>query len=322
MPLDAQLAELLSRAGGLRLPSYRDLGPEEARRQHSAAVQRVRAGSGVPEPVAEVRRMSVSGLGVELPARLYRPRTDAALPCVVYLHGGGWVLGDLDSQDATCRRLANIADAAVLAVGYRLAPEHPYPMALDDAVTALDQVWRDGDALGADPGAIAVAGSSAGANIAAAATLRWRDEGRPALAAQLLLYPPTDPLLASASVTENAEGYYLTAEDMQGFVEAYLPDPESRTLPYAGPLHADNLAGLPPAVVTTAGFDPLRDEGVEYVARLRGAGVPVTHLHYPDLIHGYFGFAALVAAAARAREEVLGAFAQLLADRPRPTIRG
>lgn len=258
----------------------------------------------------DVRRLRI---GRTLELRLYRPlRPSEALAGIVYLHGGGWVLGDLDLQDATCRHLANVTGALTAAVAYRLAPEHPYPAPLDDACTAIEWLYECADQLGVERKRIGVAGSSAGANLAAASVLRRRDEGAVSVAAQLLLYPPTDPLMSFPSVSKNGTGYYLTAEDMRGFIEAYLPDPETRTNPYAAPLYAESLKGLPPAVVTTAGFDPLCDEGVAYVQRLQDAGIDVEHLHYPGLIHGYFGFADRVPAAAAARDEVLRAFTRLL----------
>lgn len=312
MPLDHEVQALLSR--GLHLPSLRSSSPAQARAQHAAAARDAMSGGGV-EQVDAVTTCLVPAEDEPLEVRVYRPAAcPPSAPAVVYLHGGGWVLGDLDVQDATCRYVANRCRALVVSVGYRLAPEHPYPAAVDDARRAVIWTHEHAEQLGADAQRVAVAGSSAGGNVAAGVALRLRDERRPVLAAQLLLYPPTDPLLSLPSVRENSRGYYLTEDDMRCFVDAYLPDPATRTSPYAAPLHAPSLSGLPPAVVVTAGFDPLRDEGVAYVERLRAAHVPCVHLHFPELIHGFFGFARQSRAAAGARDEVLDAFTHLLAE--------
>lgn len=313
MPLDHELQVLLLR--GLHLPSLRDGSPAQARAQHAAAARSAMSSDSDVQVVESVASCLIPAEGNPLEARIYRPvDCPSPAPAVVYLHGGGWVLGDLDVQDATCRYLANRCRSLVVSVAYRLAPEHPHPAAVEDARTAVLWTHAHAEQLGADPQRVAVAGSSAGGNVAAGVALRLRDEGRKVLAAQLLLYPPTDPLLASPSVQENGRGYYLTADDMHGFVDAYLPDPAARTSPYAAPLHAPSLTGLPPAVLVTAGFDPLRDEGVAYAERLRAAHVPTVHLHFPELIHGFFGFARQSRAAARARDEVLDAFTQLLGE--------
>jgi acetyl esterase len=316
MPLDQELQALLSRADGLRLPSLREHPPAQARALHAAALRSVDV-----DPVESVRTVHVPTPSGPLELRVYRP-TDCPVPApaVVYLHGGGWVLGDLDVQDATCRHLAQRCRSVVVSVGYRLAPEHPYPAAVEDSCAAVLWTHAQADRLQVDDRRVAVAGSSAGGNVAAGTTLRLRDHGLSPLAVQLLLYPPTDPSLSSASVRENGSGYYLTADDMRDFVQAYLPEPGSRSCAYAAPLHAPSLAGLPPTVVATAGFDPLRDEGVAYAERLRASGVQVQHLHYPSLIHGFFGFARQSRAAARAREEVLDAFTRLLAVQPAPDL--
>lgn len=313
MPLDHELKALLSR--GLHLPSLRGMSPAQARAQHAAAGRSAMSSGREAEDVETVTSGLVPTQGDPLEVRIYRPRScPPHAPAVVYLHGGGWVLGDLDAQDATCRYLANRCGAVVVAVAYRLAPEHPYPAAVEDARAAVLWTQAHAEQLGADAQRVAVAGSSAGGNVAAGVALRLRDEGRSVLVAQLLLYPPTDPLLESASVQENSRGYYLTADDMRCFVDAYLPDPATRTAAYAAPLHAPSLAGLPPAVLVTAGFDPLRDEGVAYADRLRAADVPTIHLHFAELIHGFFGFANHSDAAARARDEILDAFAHLLGE--------
>lgn len=311
MPLDHELQVLLSR--GLHLPSLRTNSPAQARAQHAAAARSSMSSCGDGEDVAAVTTCSIPAEGGPLEARVYRPAAcPPAAPALVYLHGGGWVLGDLDVQDATCRYIATRCRSVVVSVGYRLAPEHPFPAAVDDACAAVLWTHAHAEQLGADQRRVVAAGSSAGGNVAAGAALRLRDEQLPVLASQLLLYPPTDPLLTSPSVQENGRGYYLTEDDLRCFVDAYLPDPDTRTSPYAAPLHAASLTGLPPAVVATAGFDPLRDEGLAYVEKLRAAQVPTVHLHFPELIHGFFGFARQSQAAARARDEVLDALSELL----------
>ncbi len=233
------------------------------------------------------------------PVRVYGP-PGPPRPLLVYLHGGGWVQGDLDTHDALCRRLAVEADRVVVSVDYRLAPEHPFPAGLDDVVRALRWV-RDPDvvaALGAIPGRVAVGGDSAGGNLAAAACLALRDAGEPLPELQVLLYPGLDQTRALPSQTTFARGFLLTSDDIDWF-QGHYAVPDLRA-PLASPLLAPDLRGLPPAVVTTAGFDPLRDEGEAYVARLREAGVPVVHLDEADLVHGYANMDGVLPAADRA----------------------
>ncbi|MDP2312397.1 MAG: alpha/beta hydrolase [Pseudomonadota bacterium] len=218
--------------------------------------------------------------------RVYRP-LGAPRPVLVYLHGGGWVQGDLDTHDGLCRRLATEADRVVVSVDYRLAPEHPFPAGLDDTLHALRWV-RTADLGGptlAPAGRVSVGGDSAGGNLAAAACLALRDAGEPLPELQVLVYPGLDQTRALPSHRTFARGYLLTAADIDWF-QAHYAVTDLRD-PLASPLLAPDLRGLPPAVVTTAGFDPLRDEGEAYVARLREAGVPVVHLDEAGLVHGY-----------------------------------
>lgn len=236
--------------------------------------------------LAEVTDRTVPGPAGAIPSRMYRPEGDGPFPTVVYFHGGGFVLGDLDGHDITCRHLARESGCVLVSVDYRLAPENPYPAALEDAYAATEWVAANPNAVEGS-GTLAVAGDSAGGNLAAAVALKARDEGGPDLDYQLLVYPAVsaDPD-RWPSHEENASGYYLESEDMAWFVDCYLGDDPDPTDPYAFPLAAETHADLPPATVLTAGFDPLRDEGIAYAEALAEAGVPVEHRHYPDGIHG------------------------------------
>jgi acetyl esterase len=225
----------------------------------------------------------------EIPVRLYAPHAAPAPgPLLVYFHGGGWVQGSVATHDASCRLLAHLSGVRVLSVDYRLAPEHPYPAAVEDAVAAYAWAAGHGDRLGADPSRLAVGGDSAGGNLAAVVALTARDDERlPDAAFQLLLYPVTDVTAKTESYAHFCDGYLLTESGMDWFISKYLPDPARRAEPQASPLHAPQLAGLPPAYVATCIPDVLRDEGEAYAARLREAGVPVaTHRH--DQVHGFF----------------------------------
>ena len=241
-----------------------------------------------PAPVREVFDGAVAGPAGTIPVRYYRETRKPACPLLVYFHGGGWVMGDLDTHDNLCRLLARKSDALVMAVDYRLAPEHPFPAPFDDAYAALVWAAENAASVGADPKRILVAGDSAGANLAAAACLAARDRGGPAVGGQILLYPATD--LASfdrPSYRHFADGHYLTRRYMEAFRDRYLPRAQDRTDPLASPLLAPDLTGLPPALVITAGFDVLRDEGEAYAERLRASGVAVTATRYNGMVHGF-----------------------------------
>ena len=307
MPLDPEIAIVLQRVqeGGW-LPLAVD-PPEQARATYRE-LSLIRRGDGyVPEPVADVTDTTFAGAGGPITARLYSP-ADPVDAVVVFLHGGGWVIGDLDTHDPVCRGLANGTRAIVVSVDYRLAPEAPHPAPLSDCMAALRWVaerW---------PGhRLAVAGDSAGGGLAAGCALQARDDPELRLVAQLLIYPGLDPLMTQPSVTENAEGPFLTAGDMRWFYGHYLPRESMRSDPAVNLLAAEDLSGLPPAVITVAEFDPLRDEGELYATRLQQAGVPVTLIRAPGMVHGYFGMTELSAVAAATAAEVRGALAKLLA---------
>lgn len=228
-----------------------------------------------------------------LRAREYRAATvHGPAPVIVYFHGGGWVVGSLDSHDATCRMLARSSGCVVVAVEYRLAPEHRFPAGLDDAETAFREIHANPQRFGGMPGVVAVMGDSAGANLAAAVCLRTRERG-PAPIAQLLVYPAVDLRLGHPSIDTFREGFFLTRQDMVWFREQYLEDPALTTQPQVSPLLASDLSELPPAGIWTAGFDPLRDEGHAYAAALRAAGVCVAEHCFRDQVHGFFGMGVL-----------------------------
>jgi acetyl esterase len=245
--------------------------------------------TGEPEAVAKVENRTIPGSARQIPVRVYTPESRGPLPGLVYFHGGGFVLCNLDSHDGICRSLANAAGCVVVSVDYRLAPEHPYPAAPEDCYAATQWVAKNGAELGIDVTRLAVGGDSAGGNLTAVTALLARDRGGPALRFQLLAYPVTDCAFDTASYRENAEGYLLTTGMMRWFWEKYLADPVQGREAYASPLRAANLANLPPGLCITAGYDPLRDEGEAYAARLRDAGVDVRTSRYPGMFHGFLG---------------------------------
>jgi acetyl esterase len=304
VPLDPHFRKILDQLSGTgALPLTRDSVKESRKNYRSLAL--ARRGPGYrPQPVESVRDEHIDGPGGPLSVRVYRAGQDHG-PAITYLHGGGWVLGDLDTHDPICRRLASALGAVVVSVAYRLAPEHHHPAAVEDAVAALH--WT---AQRFPDRPLGVAGDSAGASVAAASALRARDDHL-RLAGQLLLYPPTDPSMSQPSMTQNAEGYFLTRADMRWFFGHYTPSGAGD--PTADLLAAD-VARVTPAVVATAEFDPLRDEGALFAGRLRAAGVPVVHVPGPGMIHGYFGFLGVVEAADALSLKVLAAFGSLLSS--------
>lgn len=248
-----------------------------------------RAGRAAAEPVDRVDDRAIPGPGGEIPVRIYRPSADGSLPVLVWFHGGGWTIGSLDTHDNTCRSLTNAVGCVVVSVGYRLAPEHKFPAAVDDAVAATQWVADHAAELGGDPARVAVAGDSAGGNLAAVVSLLARDAGGPALAFQVLVYPVTDYEFESPSMRENATGYFLELESMRWFYTQYLNDERDGADWRFSPTRAAAFAGLPPAFVLTAELDPLRDQGEAYAHKLRAAGVPVELRRYDGVFHGFFG---------------------------------
>jgi acetyl esterase len=271
--------------------------------------------SGPPRPMARVEQTSIPGPAGEIPARLYvaLAAPSPPRPLLVYYHGGGWVIGDLDTHDGACRFLAEHGGCRVLSIDYRLAPEHPFPAPVEDAVAAFEWAAANAEKLGADGARIAVGGDSAGGNLAAAVSLRARDAGGPRPAMQLLLYPPTDAAGGQASRETFAEGFLLTRDDMRWFEDHYLPDGCDHEDPRVSMMRAKDVSGLPPAYVATAGFDPLRDEGETYATRMRDAGVPVALRRHPGLIHGFANLTAICPSARVAMLEAAGALRMALA---------
>lgn len=231
----------------------------------------------------------------DLPVRVYTPEeaVGANHGVLLWFHGGGWVIGDLDTADATCRHLANGSGAVVVSVDYRLAPEHRCPAALDDCAAALAWTAENGELLGADVSRVAVGGDSAGGHLAASLCQRTLREFGPDIDFQLLVYPVTDLTLSHPSIDENAEGYFLTKKTMLWFRDHYLGDQDPADAAVS-PLRAEDLSGLPPALVITAEYDPLRDEGEAYARRLEEAGVPTRHVRYDGQIHGFFAMTSML----------------------------
>jgi acetyl esterase/lipase len=276
-----QVQSLLERVARSSLPPYHTVSPFVARRiyRDTRAVLAPKA----PE-LPEVRLLAFENYAM----RVYRPVVGETLPALAYFHGGGWTIGDVDTHDVLCRQLALGARCAVFSVDYRLAPEHPFPAAVDDCFAATRYIAENAAKL--KIGSIALGGDSAGGNLAAAVSLLARDAGGPAIAFQLLIYPATDQRCASASHERNAQGYLLTRDAINYFRRNYLPSERDWTDWRASPLLAKSHANLPPALVITAGYDPLLDEGRAYADKLRAAGVSVTYREYTDMVHGFVLF--------------------------------
>jgi acetyl esterase len=255
------------------------------------------------DPVHEVSDRRIEGPGGEIPIRVYRPG-EGTRAVIVFFHGGGWAIGDLDSHDALCRSLANATGAVVVAVDYRLAPEHRFPAAADDSLAATQWVAAHREELDVDPARLAVMGDSAGGNLAHVVALMARDGDGPAIALQVGLYPVTSADLDRQSYVDNGTGYFLTRATMEYFWDEYVPDQGARTNPYAAPLAAPDLSGLPPSHIITAEHDPLRDEGEAYANRLREAGVTSTNARYGGMFHGFFNMASILPPAAQAFDDV------------------
>ena len=284
------------------LPSIPELTPEAARAQFEAGMKARREAFPAP-PVAAVEDRAIPGPAGPIPVRVYRDsgRAGAGRPALVWFHGGGHVIGSLDTHDAIARHLCREAGCVVVSVDYRMGPEHPFPAAVDDCFAAVKWLAEPGGEMGADPERIAVGGDSAGGNLAAVVALLSRDEGGPALRHQLLVYPVTDYRCRGASYERYARGYgTLEAESMRWFQRHYLGGPDAAEDWRASPLLADDLSGLPPALVITAECDVLRDEGVAYAERLAESGTPCEHVPFPGMIHGFFGLLGIADAATQA----------------------
>jgi len=287
VPLDPQLQTMRDQRERDNVPPLYTMSLAEAR---AADLASIRESGGEPEPVHEVVDLTVDGPGGELPVRLYRQSGERPAPALLYFFGGGWVLGTIDTADGVARALANASGAMVVVAGYRLAPEHPFPAAIDDCYAATRWVAEHADEIGVDSSRMAVGGDSAGGNLAAAVSLRARAEG-PALVGQVLVYPNTDQLADDESIRTADDPFLFNRYSVAWYRQHYLADPADAADPLASPLRAESLAGLPPALVITAEYDPLRDQGEAYARRLAESGVPVELSRYPGMAHGFFTMA-------------------------------
>lgn len=290
MPLDPAVAALLDQMNDPNAPAMSELTPDEAR----AGFAQLAVLQGEPESVASVEDRRVPGPAGEIPVRIYKPSNAANLPVLVYFHGGGWVLMDVETHDPLCRALANAAGCAVVSVDYRLAPEAKYPAASDDCYAATKWVADNAAALGVDASRIALGGDSAGGHLTAVVAQMARDHGGPPLVFQVLHCPVTNFDYSTGSYRDNADGYMLTRDSMEWFWNHYLVSPDQGAEPAASPLRGDT-SNLPPALVQTAEFDPLRDEGKAYADKLKASGVPVTYHNYEGVTHDPFLFFGVVA---------------------------
>ena len=307
MPLDRQIQLLLDQAAAAGGTPIHLQTPEEAR----ATMLAQTAALGRPEPVGKIENRLVPGPDADIPIRIYTPEGKGPMVGLVFFHGGGWVIGSIETHDGLCRSIANTAGCVVVSVEYRLAPEHPFPAAIEDAYAATRWTAERAVELGIDRRRLAVGGDSAGGNLAAVVSLMARDRGAPGIALQALLYPITDRDLETASYLKYADGHLLTRDAMAWFWNHYLPPGVSPDHPYISPLRAKDLSGLPPSLVMTAECDPLCDEGNAYARRLEAAGVRVTLSCYPGMIHGFVRRNKLLDQGQRGLEELAAALRKI-----------
>jgi acetyl esterase len=300
MPLNPQIQNLMDQMAALNAPPIHTMTPEMVR---MGIKMQLANDTNEPESVAQVVNRTIPGPAGEIPVRIYTPTGNGPFPALVFFHGGGWVICDLDTHDSSCRSLCNGAGCVVVSVDYRLAPEHKFPAAPEDCYAATQWVSGHAAEINANPGKIAIGGDSAGGNLTAVVAQMVRDQGGPRLAFQLLIYPATDFTFDGPSIHENGQDYFLTNDDMKWFMNLYLNSDADKKNPLASPLQSANLHGLPTALVITAEYDPLRDEGEAYGKRLKEAGVPVTISRYNGVIHGFFSMEPLTDKGKQAREE-------------------
>jgi len=308
-PQARAVIDLVIRSGR---PAYHQLSPKDARQLFRETRP---ASTPTPPQIGMVRDLTADGPLGPIPLRVYRPAgvpASTPLAVLVFFHGGGWVIGDLETHDVLCRQLTAGSGVSVVSVDYRLAPEHKFPAAVDDAWAATRWVVAHAGELAVDASRLAVGGDSAGGNLAAVVALLARDKGAPAIAVQVLIYPVTDLVGETRSYRDFAEGYLLTREGMRWFIAHYLTAEAEAADWRASPLRAQSLAGLPPALIVTAGFDPLRDEGEAYAERLREAGVRVDSVCYGGMIHGFVPMGRLLDTAGRAISLIAGSLSQAL----------
>ncbi len=299
-------------------PPFEALTPDEARQAYMAS-RAVLAPE--PQPVAETRDFSCPGPYGDIGLRYYRPtgtEPGQVLPALVYFHGGGWLLGGLDSHDTTCRHFANAARCAVVSVDYRMAPEHKFPAAVDDSAAATRWIIAHAATLGIDPARVAVGGDSAGGNLAAVLALMARDGTLPKLAFQLLVYPATDMAMTTVSSQTITQPVPLTSKSMKWFIDHYLRGPGDVADWRASPARAADLSGTAPALVLTCACDPLRDEGIDYARRLEREGVRVTYLHFSDQIHGFMSMGRIIRTAGVAIDMMARVLGKALNPPPPP----
>jgi acetyl esterase len=302
MPLDPQVEKVLEDAAALRLPAYQDLSPTQARKQMRDQSPPVQTALSVKKVVDR----KIPGPSGDIPIRLYYPAGNAPFPVLVYFHGGGWVIGDLDTHHGFCHALAKTSGCLVVAVDYRLAPEHRYPAAVEDAYAATKWIAENSELIQADPDRFAVCGDSAGGHLAAVVSLMARDRNGPRIDLQILIYPITDCSFGTPSYEENREGYMLTRDLMKWFWNHFINTESEADDPYVSPLRAKSFSDLPQALILTAEYDPLRDEGEAYANKLQGAGVNVTLTRYPGMIHAFIRMTAQLDKANEALDQVAG----------------
>ncbi|MCF8565044.1 alpha/beta hydrolase [Alicyclobacillus tolerans] len=308
MALDPQAKFILDQLEALGAPPMNTLTPEEARQSLDMSPL-----AGEPEEVGKVENTAVPGPLGDIPVRIYTPKGEGPFPALVYYHGGGWVIGDLDAVDVPCRMLTNRANCVVVSVDYRMAPENKFPAAAEDCYAATKWVAENAASIQVDPERVAIGGDSAGGNLTAVVALMARDRGGPSLVYQMLIYPVTNRDYETVSYRDNGDGYFLTKDSMVWFWNHYLREEQDAVNPYASPLLADDLSGLPPALVLTAEYDPLRDEGEAYAQRLEAAGIEVEATRYNGMIHGFFWMPGALDQGRRAIERAASALTRAFA---------
>jgi acetyl esterase len=308
MPLDPQAKIILEEDAARNLPGYHELPPPAARKQMLDLAPPVD-----PDLMAErVADQKISGPDGKIPIRLYYPKRKPPYPAVVYFHGGGWVIGNLETHHALCHALSKKSDCLVVAVDYRLAPEHPYPAAVEDAYAATCWVADNAETIQANADRMAVLGDSAGGTQATVVAMMARDRAKPRIRLQVLIYPITDYNFDTPSYLQNAEDYMLTRDLMMWFWNQYLENKPVVDHPYVSPVRAENLNHLPEALILTAEYDPLRDEGEAYAKRLQEAGIKVTVTRYDGMIHGFIRMTSRLDKARQALDEITGTLKRVL----------
>lgn len=318
--LDPQVAALLKQMVEMKIPELHTLAPKAARELFDGAIKMV---MGKPEKVSKVEDLKIPGPADQIPIRIYTPEGKGPFPIFVYIHGGGFVIGNIPMGDNLCRAIANRTSCVVVSVEYRLAPEHKFPAAVDDSYAAIKWVARNPARINGDPSRIAVGGDSAGGNLSAVVSLRARDEGEDFPIYQVLMYPATElDMHSTGSLNEFAEGYFLTGADMIWFGDQYFEKGQNRRVPYASPLLAPDLSELPPALIITAGFDPLRDEGEAYGERLKKSGVSVKVSRYAGMIHGFISMDGVIGKAKDAINEIATNLGEIFQSKSQRMKRG